>query len=82
MNFEIEIAIVQADNHSIAIGEINISGTAAGDNRIGHTLPPLPPAEARLRHDLGILLKNMETTWIKGALEKLAHDVALLEFGM
>lgn len=43
---------------------------------------PLPPAEARLRHDLGILLKNVETTWIKGVLEKSVHEAALLELGM
>lgn len=43
---------------------------------------PLPPAEARLRHNLGILLKNVETTWIKGVLEKSVHDAALLELGM
>jgi len=43
---------------------------------------PLPPAEARLRHDLGILMKNVETTWIKGVLEKSVHEAALLELGM
>ena len=73
---------VQSDNNSIAIGEINISGTVTGDIRIGHTITPLPPAETRLRHDLGILLKNVEMTWIKGVLEKSVHDAALLELGM
>jgi eukaryotic-like serine/threonine-protein kinase len=43
---------------------------------------PLPPAEARLRQDLGILLKNVENTWIKGVLEKSIHEIALLELGM
>ena len=43
---------------------------------------PLPPAEARLRHDLRILLKNVETTWIKGVLEKSVHEAALLELGL
>src|SRR5215510_7350149 len=46
------------------------------------TINPLPPAEARLRHDLGILLKNVKTTWIKGVLEKSVHQAALLELGM
>jgi len=43
---------------------------------------PLPPAEARLRNDLGILLKNVETTWIKGVLEKSVHQAALLDLGV
>jgi len=43
---------------------------------------PIPPAEARLRHDLGILLKNVKNTWIKGVLEKSVHEAALLELGM
>ena len=43
---------------------------------------PLPPTEARLRHDLGILLKNVETAWIKGVLEKSIHQAALLDLGM
>lgn len=43
---------------------------------------PLPPAEARLRHDLGILLKNVQNTWIRGVLEKSVYEAALLELGM
>jgi len=43
---------------------------------------PIPPTETRLRHDLGILLKNVETTWIKGLLEKSVHQAALLELGL
>jgi hypothetical protein len=80
MNDEIERPKVQADNNSIAIGEINITGTVTGDIRIGHTI--IQAADARLRHDLGILLKNVETTWIKGVLEKSIHEAALLELGM
>src|SRR5688572_26295368 len=71
---------VQAENNSIAIGEINISGTVTGGIRIGHTI--IQPADARLRHDLSILLKNVQTTWIKGVLEKSLHETALLELGM
>jgi len=37
---------VQADNQSIAIGEINISGTVTGNITIGHTI--VQPADARL----------------------------------
>ena len=44
---------IQADNQSIAIGEINITGTVTGNINIGHTI--VQPADARLRHDLGIL---------------------------
>ena len=71
---------IQADNNSIAIGEINISGTVTGNITIGHTILQL--ADARLRHELGILLKNVETTWIKGVLEKSVHEAALLELGL
>jgi eukaryotic-like serine/threonine-protein kinase len=71
---------VQADHQSIAIGEINIHGTVTGNIHIGHTI--IQAADARLRRDLGILLKNVETTWIKGVLEKSVHQAALLELGM
>lgn len=71
---------VQAENNSIAIGEINITGTVTGDIRIGHTI--IQAADAQLRHDLGILLKNVETTWIKGVLERSVHEAALLDLGM
>ena len=65
-------------NQDVAIsGEGNIV-VGKGDVIIN----PLPPAETRLRHDLGILLKNVETTWIKGVLEKSVHEAALLELGM
>jgi hypothetical protein len=37
---------VQADNQSIAIGEINISGTVTGNITIGHTI--VQPAAERL----------------------------------
>ena len=33
---------IQADNQSIAIGEINISGTVTGNITIGHTIVSLP----------------------------------------
>jgi len=71
---------IQADNQSIAIGEINISGTVTGNITIGHTI--MQPADARLRHELGILLKNVQTTWIQGVLEKSVHEAALLELGL
>jgi len=50
---------IQADNQSIAIGEINIQGNVTGNITIGHTI--VQPADARLRHELGILLKNVQT---------------------
>ena len=37
---------IQADNHSIAIGEINISDTVTENITIGHTI--VQPADARL----------------------------------
>ena len=50
---------VQADNQSIAIGEINIHGTVTGNITIGHTI--MQPADARLCPEMGILLKNVQT---------------------
>ena len=40
--------------------------------------PPLPPAEARERHDLSILLNKVKTFWIEGVLEKSIHTIALI----
>jgi len=37
---------IQADNQSIAIGEINITGTVTGNITIGHTI--VQPADACL----------------------------------
>src|SRR5215510_13682539 len=73
---------IQADNQSIAIGEINITGTVTGNITIGHTIVQPAPTDARLRHELGILLKNVQTTWIQGVLEKSVHEAALLELGL
>jgi eukaryotic-like serine/threonine-protein kinase len=42
----------------------------------------LPPAEARLRYELGVLQKSVETTWIKAMLEESVYDAALLELGI
>ena len=77
---EIDRSKVQAENNSIAIGEINISGTVTGNISIGHTI--IQAADAQLQHDLGILLKNVQTTWIKGVLERSVHEAALLDLGM
>lgn len=63
--------------------DVNIKGE--GNIVVGKgdvIIHPLPPAEARLRHDLGILLRNVENTWIKGVLEKSVHEAALIELGM
>src|SRR5215510_1520530 len=80
MDDEIDKSKVQADNSSMAIGEINIGGNVTGNISIGPTI--VQAADARLRRDLGILLKNVENTWIKGVLEKSVHQAALLELGM
>jgi len=70
---------IKADNQSIAIGEINISGTVTGNITIGHTI--VQPADARLRHELGILLKNVQTTWIKvGGGYRFIHRLLLEHF--
>ena len=71
---------VQAENNGIAIGEINISGTVTGNINIGHTI--IQAADSQLRRDLGILLQNVQTTWIKGCLERSVHEAARLDLGM
>ncbi len=43
--------------------------------------PPLPPAEAKERHDLTILLNKVKTFWIEGVLEKSVHNIALIDLG-
>jgi len=48
MDDEIDKRKIQADNQSIAIGEINISGTVTGNITIGHTIVQSAPADARL----------------------------------
>ena len=42
---------------------------------------PLPPAEAKERHDLTILLNKVKTFWIEGVLEKSVHNIALIDLG-
>ena len=46
------------------------------------TINPLPPAEIQNRAHLGVLLKNVESTWIKGVLEKSVYEAALLDLGI
>ncbi|GIK44083.1 MAG: hypothetical protein BroJett011_79160 [Chloroflexota bacterium] len=43
--------------------------------------PPLPPAEAKERHDLRILLGKVKQFWIEGVLEKSVHAMALIDLG-
>jgi len=52
-----------------------------GDKITIYEAQPLPPAETKERRDLGILLKNVETTWIKGVLENSVHDAVWLDLG-
>jgi len=57
----------------------------AGDQIITHIYeapsPPLPPAEAKERHDLTILLNKVKAFWIEGVLEKSVHNIALIDLG-
>lgn len=56
-----------------------------GDKIITHIYeappPPLPPAEAKERRELGILLAKVKQFWIEGVLEKSVHQVALIDLG-
>lgn len=75
---------------SIQTGDIS-SNMTAGEDVVGRDKiitniyesppPPLPPAEAKERHDLGILLNKVKTFWIEGVLEKSIHTIALIDLG-
>jgi MFS family permease/DNA polymerase III delta prime subunit len=43
--------------------------------------PVLPPAEAKERRELSILLDKVKTFWIEGVLEKSVHTIALIDLG-
>ena len=71
-------------------GDIIVGNKFVGDQVLGDKIitvtyeappPPLPPVEARDRHDLGILLNKVKTFWIEGVLEKSIHNVALIDLG-
>src|SRR5688572_25430997 len=75
---------------TIQTGDITTTITAGGDvigrdkiitNIYEAPPPPLPPAEAKERHDLGILLNKVRTFWIEGVLEKSIHNIALIDLG-
>ncbi|MBI1878419.1 MAG: hypothetical protein HYR94_09365 [Chloroflexi bacterium] len=64
----------------------NVKGDiVSGDKIITHIYaappPPLPPAEAKERRDLGILLGKVKQFWIEGVLEKSVHNIALIDLG-
>lgn len=64
--------------------ETYIAGDVVYGNKIithiYEALPPLlPPAEAKERQDLGILLKKVKTFWIEGVLEKSVHHIAKID---
>ena len=70
--------------------ETYIAGDVSGDVFSGDKIitniyeappPPLPPAEAKERHDLGVLLNKVKTFWIEGVLEKSIHNIALIDLG-
>ncbi len=54
--------------------DIFIAGDVVGRDKIIINLPPpLPPAEAKDRANLLILLRKVKTFWIEGVLEKSVH---------
>lgn len=57
----------------------------AGNQIITHIYevppPPLPPAEAKERRELGILLNKVKQFWIEGVLEKSIHNITLIDLG-
>lgn len=71
--------------HNGQVVNIEAETYIAGDQIITNIYeappPPLPPAEAKERHDLGILLNKVKTFWIEGVLEKSIHNIALIDLG-
>lgn len=70
--------------------ETYIAGDVEGDVIAGDKIitniyeappPALPPAEARERRDLSILLNKVKIFWIEGVLEKSVHNMALIDLG-
>ena len=52
---KVDIPKVQADDHSIAFGEIQVGGNVSGDIRIGHTI-------GYTADQVSVLLKQITTT--------------------
>ena len=84
------VTISDISDSEVTIGDIDASISAdgdviGGDKIITHVYeappPPLPPAEAKERHDLGILLGKVKTFWIEGVLETSIHNIALIDLG-
>ncbi|MEM7029433.1 MAG: NACHT domain-containing protein, partial [Chloroflexota bacterium] len=82
----------QQTSNTLIIGDTqgDFSGNeiAAGDfhKKViihNHEAPPpaLPLAEAKAREDLNTLAKNVETTWIKGVLERSVYQAVLIDLG-
>jgi DNA polymerase III delta prime subunit len=61
-------------------GDKNIF-TAIGDVHVYNPPPSLPPAEAKERRELGILLGKVKQFWIEGVLEKSIHTIAMIDLG-
>ena len=71
-------------NHNdITTGDIDATQSAIA---IGHGAKAqviiLPKAEAQTRHNLDILLRNVENAWIKGVLASSLHHTVMLELGL
>jgi len=65
-----------------AESDVSIFGDVVGRDKITINLPPpLPPAEAKDRANLLILLHKVKTFWVEGVLEKSLHNTVLLELG-
>lgn len=71
-------------------GDMVAADKVVGDKIFGNKIitniyealpPPLPPAEAKERRDLGILLSKVKQFWIEGVLEKSVHNMALIDLG-
>lgn len=81
VNIEAETYVAGNVKGDIVVGDKVSGDKILGDKIITVTYEAPPPAEARTRADLDILLKNVETTWIKGVLEKSVHEAVLLDLG-
>lgn len=76
--------VVNIEAETYIAGDVK-GDTVSGDKIITHICeappPPLPPAEAKERRELGILLGKVKQFWIEGVLEKSVHTIALIDLG-
>ncbi len=79
---------VEAKDHSIAVGSIEVHGNVEGGIHIGNTFIQKffnifkSDSETLEQRNRRILLGHVENAWIKGVLDASLHGAALLDLGI